>query len=253
MTTATGAATERLTRVTNAQAPATTASGSTTSASSATAPAQPAPTTTTTQRQARTPTRGATGAPPATRTATAAPPAAKTTTAAPPVSRTATTTSPRTELPAGVATPLERTLPTSPRPASQPSVPKAHRARPHIPAAGSSKRARIGTSAGRHSTDSAQSPWNRPTVTVGSGVRPAFGHHVAPAEPQPNPVGSPMPLPAASSTGGSAGGLGGLFFFGLAALLAAAGLVRPRVFRMLRRTVDTAGPQPFLCLLERPG
>jgi hypothetical protein len=82
-------------------------------------------------------------------------------------------------------------------------------------------------------------------------------HRVAPVRPQRHPVGAPMPMPmpvpAASTPGGSASGLGGVFFFGLAALLASAGLFRARVISMLRGTLDSAAPQPFLALLERPG
>jgi hypothetical protein len=63
----------------------------------------------------------------------------------------------------------------------------------------------------------------------------------------------PSPIPAASSNGGAAGGLGGLFFFGMAMLLAVAGLVRARVISRLRRTAAAVAPQPFLALLERPG
>ncbi|HSC02961.1 MAG TPA: hypothetical protein VLC49_06570 [Solirubrobacteraceae bacterium] len=62
----------------------------------------------------------------------------------------------------------------------------------------------------------------------------------------------PIPLPAASS-GSSASGTSGFFFFGLAALLALGALVRPCVLGTRRKTVDAAAPQPFLCLLERPG
>jgi len=84
-------------------------------------------------------------------------------------------------------------------------------------------------------------------------VRPAAGHRVPPVGPSPRPVDVPSPVPAASTVGGSAGGLGGLFFFGLAALIALAGLFCARVTSVLRRTADAAAPQPFLALLERPG
>jgi hypothetical protein len=87
-------------------------------------------------------------------------------------------------------------------------------------------------------------------VTVG---RPVTGHRGRPVGPQPPPVGAPGPVPVATPAGGSASGLGGIFFFGLAALLALAGLFRPRVISVLRRTGNAAAPQPFLALLERPG
>jgi hypothetical protein len=70
--------------------------------------------------------------------------------------------------------------------------------------------------------------------------------------PEPSPVGPPAPAPPAP-VGGSASGGSGLFFFGLAALLALAGLAVPRVISTVRTATGVAGPQPFLCLLERPG
>jgi hypothetical protein len=88
---------------------------------------------------------------------------------------------------------------------------------------------------------------------VGSPVHGALAHRGRVASPQPDPVGAPIPVPGASTVGGSAGGVGAMFFFGLAALLALAGLVRPRVISVLRRTTVVAAPQPFLALLERPG
>ncbi|HET6871010.1 MAG TPA: hypothetical protein VFH80_34180 [Solirubrobacteraceae bacterium] len=84
-------------------------------------------------------------------------------------------------------------------------------------------------------------------------VRPAFRNRVPLTAPQPHPVDAPTPIPAAGMVGGSAGGIGGLFFFGLAALLALAGLVRAGMISVLRRTPHAATPQPFLALLERPG
>src|SRR5581483_10151002 len=98
-------------------------------------------------------------------------------------------------------------------------------------------------------------PAGRPLASgpAGASARPASARRAAPVEPQGPPVGTPVPVGAASTTGGSAGGIGGVFFFGLAALLAFAGLVRARVLFVLRRTPDAAWPQPFLALLERPG
>src|SRR6185312_9047094 len=97
--------------------------------------------------------------------------------------------------------------------------------------------------------DSVQSPHALSTVTIGH-----QGHHpVALATPQRDPVDAPIPVPAASTVGGSASGLGGLFFFGLATLLASAGLFRARVISALRTDAGGATPQPFLALLERPG
>jgi hypothetical protein len=78
-------------------------------------------------------------------------------------------------------------------------------------------------------------------------------HLVAPLGSQGHPVDVPIPVPAASPLGGSASGVGGLFFFGLAALLASAGFLRARVISALHGTADSAAPQPFLALLERPG
>ncbi len=89
-----------------------------------------------------------------------------------------------------------------------------------------------------------------PTVTI---EHPAPRHRVVSTAPQPFPVETPSPVPAASTVGGSASGLGGIFFFGVAALLAFAGLVHSPMTSVLRRTADAAAPQPFLALLERPG
>jgi len=50
----------------------------------------------------------------------------------------------------------------------------------------------------------------------------------------------------------AAGGVG-FFFFGLAALLALAGAVVPRVIWTLGTTARAAQPPPFVSLLERPG
>jgi hypothetical protein len=87
--------------------------------------------------------------------------------------------------------------------------------------------------------------------TVKTGQR---RHRVAPLRPQRHPLAAPVPVPTASTVGGSANGIGGLFFFFvLAALLASAGLLRARGISTLHRTVDSAAPQPFLALLERPG
>jgi len=51
----------------------------------------------------------------------------------------------------------------------------------------------------------------------------------------------------------ASGGLGFFFFFGVAALLALAALVVPRVIWTLAATPRPVSPRPFLCLLERPG
>jgi hypothetical protein len=107
-----------------------------------------------------------------------------------------------------------------------------------------------GAGTGGYVRNSAESPNPFPAVTIDSSVHPAVVHDTP---SQPDPVSPPIPVPGASAIGGSAGGLGAVFFFGLAALLASAGLVRPRGISVLRGTADAAAPQPFLALLERPG
>jgi hypothetical protein len=71
------------------------------------------------------------------------------------------------------------------------------------------------------------------------------------------PAGPLAPAPGGVQYGagvGSAAGAGsGLFFFGLAALLAFAALGAPRAFWMLRATRCVGAPQPFLLLLDHPG
>jgi hypothetical protein len=67
----------------------------------------------------------------------------------------------------------------------------------------------------------------------------------------------PVSLPGAVPFGGGGDGVGGgsgfFFFFGVAGLVALAGLLVPRGLWALGVTVRPALPQPFICLLERPG
>src|SRR5581483_3811553 len=132
------------------------------------------------------------------------------------------------------------------RPTPARSLSPAPRGTSQVPRVGRSRRVWPARSAGWFGARSMSAP-------IGASARPASARRAAPVEPQGPPVGTPVPVGAASTTGGSAGGIGGVFFFGLAALLAFAGLVRARVLFVLRRTPDAAWPQPFLALLERPG
>jgi hypothetical protein len=50
-----------------------------------------------------------------------------------------------------------------------------------------------------------------------------------------------------------ASGVAGFFFFGVAALLALTLVFVPRGSWKLLATIRPVMPQPFLCLLERPG
>jgi hypothetical protein len=77
--------------------------------------------------------------------------------------------------------------------------------------------------------------------------------HAAPAAQVPGSAAPSPPVPSGSPIGGGASGGSGFFFFGVAALLALAGLVVPRVIGTVRATAAAAAPQPFRSLLERPG
>ena len=78
-----------------------------------------------------------------------------------------------------------------------------------------------------------------------SGVTPT-----AQAAPVSAPAGFQAGTPGAGS---AAGGGSGFFFFGLAALLALAAILLPRVSRVLRLFERMRTPAPFVLLLERPG
>jgi hypothetical protein len=71
-------------------------------------------------------------------------------------------------------------------------------------------------------------------------------------EPMASPAGPVAPVPGVPMGVGGASG-GSAFFFFVAALSALAGLLVSGVIVTLRTTVGVAPPQPFLCLLERPG
>lgn len=177
------------------------------------------------------------------RAAATAPPAANASRASSP------SDSPRTGLTAGAAVPPEQAAPVNTRQTSARSFSRTHPGWPHVRPTGSPRRVWTGAGAGLRG-DSPPSPQE---TSTGSFDRAAVGHRAPSVGPQPDPIGAPAPVPDASTEGGTAGGLGAFFFFGLAALLASAGLVRPRVLSVLRRTAKPAAPQPFLSLLERPG
>jgi hypothetical protein len=65
----------------------------------------------------------------------------------------------------------------------------------------------------------------------------------------------PVPDGTQLGTGvdGAAGSGSGLFFFGVAALLASVGLALPRGLLTLPTTRRAAAPKLFVLLLERPG
>jgi hypothetical protein len=66
-------------------------------------------------------------------------------------------------------------------------------------------------------------------------------------------VGSFVPGSGVPVGVGGVGGGFGLFFFFVGALVAVAGLFSPRVVGALWMGVGVVPPQPFVCLLERPG
>jgi hypothetical protein len=72
----------------------------------------------------------------------------------------------------------------------------------------------------------------------------------------PPPARQTVPLPAVSAFGGggeaASGGLG-LFFFGIAGLLVFSSLAVLGMSWALGATMRLPSPQPFICLLERPG
>jgi len=72
-------------------------------------------------------------------------------------------------------------------------------------------------------------------------------------EPSTVPAVPPAPVPAGPQGAAGATGGSGFFFFSVAALLALTGLLIPGVLGSLRTSISVAPPQPFLCLLERPG
>ncbi len=76
---------------------------------------------------------------------------------------------------------------------------------------------------------------------------------VAAVKPLVAPAAPFMPLPSVPLVAGGASGGSGFFFVFVAALLALAGLLVPRVVGTVRTTTDGPPPQPFLWLLERPG
>jgi hypothetical protein len=81
---------------------------------------------------------------------------------------------------------------------------------------------------------------------------PLRGRGVTSRSPLPS---SSVPLPDTGvyAGGGNAAGGGLGFFFGVAALLALAVVVVPRVIWALDTTTRLAPPAPLLSLLERPG
>jgi hypothetical protein len=68
-----------------------------------------------------------------------------------------------------------------------------------------------------------------------------------------NPTVVPPATGAYGTGGGAATGGLGIFFFGIAALLALAGLIVPRLIWRLGTTAPPAVAPPFLALQERPG
>jgi hypothetical protein len=228
--------------VTTTSAPDTTASAPRTSSTSRTQPSHTA----THVQQAGAAPRPTTAAAPAARTSTAPSPSASQQAGL--VTGAAATPEQAGPVTGTAATP-EQAAPVSTPPAPSRTLhvwPQAS----HVVFPGSASTVPSTRQAG---TDSAPSPQALSTATTDSFHRPALAHRVPPVAPQPHPVDAPVPVPAASTAGGSASGLGGLFFFGMAALLASAGLARVRVISLLRRTADAAAPQPYLGLLEQPG